>query len=216
METANNFQDIIKPIRFLDKLFSAKEVDSANAGDMGVLIQLLEAQMNGTFTGSSDYMHNLFRAFLQSKKELWFNYDYLMSEKDCQELVKIMFHEVERTEKQQPEKRKETDYTNLLQPRFIQLFKQLDHLKLLVSFKECDFVISLMAVLSFIKETGIKRVEILAENGKVLYSDPSWMKKFWDTSSEEIIQRYKAHSLNIVYGHTGWSNTGLVITPMSK
>lgn len=217
MKTANNFKDVIKPIRYFDKLFSGETTNMANAGDIAIVTKLIEAQLNGTDKGSEDYVHELFRAFVQGKKRLWIDYDWIIKNSMFEGLREIMFHKLEKTVKEKLEKRKATDYTNILQPRFVQAFKQLEIIQLLVSWQDCDYVISLKALLAFIKESGIKRVELLGTSGNVLYSDPFWMSKFWRASSEEITQWYNAEGLDIIYGTNGnlaWP--GLIITSMSK
>ena len=104
-------------------------------------------------------------------------------------------------------RRKETDLTNLFQPRLMTVFKHVHAIYIKIdetANPENIYTISLMALLSLIEGTVVKKVDI--KLGWRQNYGKSWIETLWFLHAKEIRAEYKEKGYHIEYDFFTRSN----------
>ena len=179
-----------------------------------IVSKLIDAKITGNNDGIDDYICDTFKTYTQNKKKIEiYIHEVLKMHKDKDFINSIL---VEPKESEWPSdqsefiRRDETDKTNLVNPRLIEAFDNLEEIKMMMNPQEVPdeyyycyniYTFSLLALLSIIEGTGIKTVVMTIQTDGNAKTE-SWFKALWRLYSEEIIEKYQDKNYEIQLGHT--------------
>ena len=190
--TSSNFEKIISCISLFDACISNQhlhdkdwksKMDSSN--HCGKVMKKLIADHLGLESyGIHQYIKSTFNCFCKNKTLLYYDLWTLETNVKDDKLLNTIIPTVEKDEENNIKMRSETDYTNLFDPKLMQIFPNLKRIRLVLEIH----TISFLALLSLIKNTGVKKVEVNMD-----------VKSYWKENSANIVQRYKDENFNVKF-----------------
>ena len=193
IETRSSFQDIITALTLFDNLISSAEKfvifpDNCN----GILLsKLFNYTITQNISSINQYVYNTFISFITQKTKIEINLDNAAGIKDKYFLDIVLF-DIEADGSKYD--RDECDFTNLIRPQIIKLFKNLTQITINTGDWSGTYTISLLALLSMIKNSSVTDVTIRDYGNE-------WLSKLWKRSSNEIIERYEKAMFSITYNY---------------
>ena len=194
----------------LDISLSESKVPKDNL-DVTVLRSLFEHTINGNKSNVNKYIIDTFNCFRLNKSKLKINLVNINGLDD--KLLNLILykgdmiywsHHADRFSR-----RDEGDQTNLVRPEIYQIFTNVNTMEIYTTDWEgySCCTISLMALLSSIKNTKIERIEIKAYEYRYwneiteeyVYFAKTWLYLLWSASSTDIVEKYKAEKINILF-----------------
>ena len=165
-----------------------------------ILSKLISAEMTGDRNGMDQYIMNTFHAFAQNTMEIRILTEFVVENVKDKELLNNILCHPEVSEWKYGETdliwREPTDFTNLINPKLITLFNNVQVINMTINeYQNHDnvYMISLIGLLSIIESSSIKKVMI----NMYWQSGISWLRALWESSSSEIIRRYKSVGFDI-------------------
>ena len=203
---AKSDKNIIEPITALNNIINGWKVKVDSGKKYGMVIsRLIEAEINENKRMYNKYVHDTFHAFVQNKKKLVINIAKVARNVKDESLQEVVFTKLEGTPQDSETNRRlreDTDFTNVLNPQFMQAFKQVKDIRLnLIGFdveerlsESVEYDFSLIALLSIITSSNIQTMVL--ETGWDW--NKTWLYSLWVSSaSAEIRQRYEDEGFSI-------------------
>ena len=196
METALNFEEVISAITALDLLIS--EFGRPSTYSHG---QILSSLFNYILHGNLDkrfnkYIYDTFKLFTSNKQRIYIDFEDLddYNENDDGKLVNLLVHRLQAVHKIKEfdgaAKYKTNMYnTNILTQQFLSIFPNLNYIRITASGIRKDFTFSLSELLSSIKYTTVKTVQITPSKE---------MKKLWESSSGILVEICQKENFSII------------------
>ena len=214
IKTASNYGSVSEAITAFDACISGQTKIRNNDASQkyGVVIaKLIEAELTGNYDGIDDYIIKTFHAFTEGRKKIEIKIPDLVDAINDKKLLNNVIVDPEMIEFKNGEtefiRRSEMDNTNLLNPKLVKLFRNCEEIKMWMNkYKENNiYTFSLMALLSIIQDSLIRRLELVIwwkefeDDGETKCKELSWIDVLWQSSSEEIVQKYKEKGFDIKY-----------------
>lgn len=184
--TSSNLQSLIGPLTTLDNILSNdvrhNNIIRNNKKDASVLKHLFSVILSKKEYIGNKYILDTFNTFIMNKKRITISISKLHKFCKNEELSKLMFGNFSRKAHREfyPECIEEENQ-NLLNPDILKIFKNVTHLKI-----NCEgHPFSFEYLLSLIKETKIKKIEIYAGTSH------RWDKLKSSSAYDEIAKKYK-------------------------
>ena len=224
-ETNKTFGTIVTALSYLDSIFSGvfngRDV-SSNISDehVSMLKNLFSQKINDGETDLIEfdpYIKSTFECFAESKTDIVINYDNLDRRYVNIDIKHLLIHKIEKTLGGSKTVRDKSDMSNLLRRELFNVFNKITSLTLITTdYGSTSWTLSMIELLSIIKDTSIKEVKVLASNGRNdEYKNNSWITHLWVLSSLSLIDTYSKSNYKIVLQNKiGFQNKyhGFVIT----
>ena len=145
--------------------------------------------MRENISSINQYVYNTFISFITQKTKIDIHLHAAAGIKDKYFLDIVLF-DIEADGSKYD--RDECDFTNLIRPQIIKLFKNLTQITINTAGWRGTYTISLLALLSMIKNSSVTDVTIYDTYNR-------WLYKLWKRSSNEIIERYEKAMFSITF-----------------
>ena len=197
-----NLEETIKAITALDNCLSNNTPIVGSSSSFGkILRELFDSVLKDNRADTNKYIMDTARCFMLNKTEIKVNLPSLC---DCvdKDILSLIFFKMSKIDNWNEVDLDEFVFgdsshtANLLTPKIYYIFPNITHIYIYttdISGKECC-PMSLIALLSIIKNTEVKKITIEAKK----WSDKeTWIGLLWNRSSSEYIEKYKAEKFNI-------------------
>ena len=218
MEDASNLEKVIEPISFLDECLTDPHTLTVkkSKSHYNTLRKLFDITLgNDSSIDTNKYILGTFRCFIRNKTRLYINFENLKKAfKDNEDdsfldLFLFKMNEVKEWNESKFERRDESDYSNLIKPDIFKVFTNIEEITIDIMgdseyivdghFWEYGFyTLSLIALLSIMKETNVRLVIVEAYG---FFKDKSWLEVLWNTASQDIIDKFSRQQFNITFDH---------------
>lgn len=180
-----NLEKVIKAITVLDNCISYKLFREIS-GSYGYGLKL-RTLFDYILYGKKEkkwhqYVYDTFQCFVRNKTMVHINIDYLVHLVKDEELLSLIFHKLEKNNKEIME---EETSTNLIKPQFFRIFDNVE--EIIIGSFNSGF--SLFGFLSLITNTKINKVLISG----------NWLRERWDSCGEEIVEKFATRNFKVVF-----------------
>ena len=202
-----NLEHLIVPINILDNIISIN-IDSdnkifVNPLNAKILKELFNYQLH--VNGGSDlekefkikfnqYVYDTFSCFINHKEEILINIAKLAKYAMDKEILNLIFYELDCDVTD--EDIINTNNKNLVKPKFLRIFKNVNRLDIWTKDNENEYRLSFLSLLSIIKNTWIETVQISAEGEETWLEELSLSSSFID-----IVEKYKNAGFELKFYH---------------
>ena len=172
---------------------------------VSMLLGLFNHELNDDDGGKEmqfdDYLLATFKTFIHHKAQIVLDYndvDYILTNSKIRDIIMYPMAKSK-------EKRDGNDTINLFKPSILQIFTKVKSITLNISNGYECWSISLVKLLSIIKDTSVQQVHVSLGSSKSL---TEWIKSEWE-SSEKLTSLYKKSGFTIQYKERiGWDYRG--------
>ena len=199
-----NFKVIVIALAYFDSMISGSSISKKVSRDItdkhaslisSLFYQFLNKKEEKNMIGLDEYIKSSFQCFVQNKVNICLSYPYLGDVFQVNEKMRnLILYKLE-SNLDFKISRDDGDLTNLLRIELLRVFHNVRTVELITNIaggnKKGSITISMISLLSVIKDTSLQRIFILSygddrENDKY----ESWQSYLWKLSSSKLMDKY--------------------------